>query len=79
MNIITKPHVKDQYIEPGTVLTEDIINLRAFLLGSFWRNEITITNKEYRFCDHWIINNDLDIASKENADTLIKESYDTFK
>ena len=28
MNIITKPHVKDQYIEPGTVLTEEIINLR---------------------------------------------------
>tara|TARA_B100000029_G_scaffold376383_1_gene370944 strand:- start:2540 stop:2779 length:240 start_codon:yes stop_codon:yes gene_type:complete len=79
MSIITKPNARDQFIEEGTVLTEDQLNLRAFLLGSFWRNDIPITERSYRFCDNWIKNEDADIASKENADTLLKEAYETFK
>ena len=83
MNIITNPDGSKAYADPiikeGTDLTEDQLQLRAFLLGSFWRNEITITEKSYRFCDDWIKNEDADIASKENADTLLKEAYATFK
>ena len=83
MNIITNPDGSKAYADPiikeGTDLTEDQLQLRAFLLGSFWRNEITITEKSYRFCDDWIKNEDAEIASKENADTLLKEAYATFK
>jgi len=83
MSIITNPDgskvYADPIIEEGTVLTEDQLQLRAFLLGSFWRNEITITEKSYRFCDHWIKNEDADIASNTDADTLLKEAYATFK
>jgi len=76
MSIITKP---TPFVNEGSPLTEDQLKLRSFLLSSFWRNDIGITDKTYRFCDHWIANEDGDIESKENADVLIKERYDTFK
>ena len=74
MNTTTKPDV----IITGD-LTDEQLDLRKFLMGAIIRSQISIENKVYRFCDDWILNNDNDIASKANADTLIKEAYETFK
>ena len=77
MSIITKK--ANAVIPEGTVLTETQLALRAFLLGSFWRNGLEITEKSYIFCDDWLKNEDLDIASKADADNIIKQAYETFK
>tara|TARA_B100001250_G_scaffold299161_1_gene260765 strand:- start:826 stop:1080 length:255 start_codon:yes stop_codon:yes gene_type:complete len=60
-------------------LTDEILELRTFLMTTLVDVEVPVAANLYRFCDWWILTQDHGIASDPNAVTNIKKAYATFK